>query len=359
MKELRLICGMMVLTLLSIEPALCQEAGMSRGLVEVRGNQLFRDGKAWIPHGFYQIAFEVAPANFARADHPFWGVAYKYYSPAEYSEMRNAGADSVRIQIAQSASDPQSPLFDQAFLNKAMDAIRAARAAGLTVIVCVQDESHVPGDKPIDLPDEGTQRVWRQIAPHFANDRGVLFELFNEPRPAPNPQNWKAWNAAMTRTMHTVRDAGAKTNVVVADGLGVGQIIDGAPLLDDSQVAYASHPYALKQFGQTADAWDKKFGRFSHRAPVIITEWISGGYFCNADTPQSTVRFVDYLQNHGIGLEMGIWDWAPKGFGSVRQGFPDARFSSYANLTCGQAYFGSGRVIETWYTTGIPAKEPQ
>lgn len=26
------------------------------------------------------------------------------------------------------------------------------------------------------------------------------------------------------------------------DGLGVGQVIDGAPLLDDPQVAYASHP---------------------------------------------------------------------------------------------------------------------
>lgn len=345
-----LLCGLMV--------ALFSNAACAEGAVEVRGMQLLRDGQPWIPHGFYQIAFEVAPGNLTRADHPFWATAYHNYSPDEYRRMREAGADSVRIQIAQAAADPQSPLFDQAFFDMALGAIRAARETGLTVIVCVQDESHVPGDQPIALPNDGTRRVWKEIAPIFAGDHGVMFELLNEPRPQPNPQNWQLWKNAMMETLHTVRAAGAD-NVAIADGLGVGQVIDGAPLLDDPQVAYASHPYALKQYGQTRDAWDKKFGNFSRRAPVIITEWISGGYFCNGDTPQSTVDFVQYLQAHRVGLEMGIWDWAPTGFGSVRQGFPSARFSSYANLSCGQPYFGSGRVIETWYRTGAPAGTPE
>jgi hypothetical protein len=39
-------------------------------------------------------------------------------------------------------------------------------------------------------------------------------------------------------------------------------------------------------------------------APVIISEWISGAYFCDADTPESTVQFLQYLQEHGIGLEV-------------------------------------------------------
>ena len=336
----------------------CQVPGAGRGEVTVQGKELLRDGQRWIPHGFYQIAFEVAPGNLGRADHPFWATAQNHYAPEEYTQMRNAGADSVRIQIAQAGADPQSPLFDGKFLAKALAAVRAAREAGLAVILCVQDESHVPNEKPIDLPDNGTRRVWKEIAPQFANDRGVLFELLNEPRPEPNPQNWKRWEAAMTQTLRTVRETGAH-NVLVADGLGVGQVIDGAPLLPDPQVAYASHPYALQQHGQTRQAWDEKFGNFSHRAPVIITEWVSGGYFCNADTPGSTVQFVQYLQNHGIGLEMGIWDWAPLGFGSVRQGFPNAKFSSYAGLVCHQPFYGSGKVIETWYATGVPAIAPE
>jgi hypothetical protein len=276
--------------------AFCQGIRPVSGEVEVQRKVLLRDGHMWVPHGFYQIAFEVAPGNLERADHPFWATAYNYYTPQEYDDMRSAGADSVRLQISQIGADPQSPLFSKEFLEKALSAIAAARAAGLTVIVCVQDESHVPGDKAIDLPDEGTRRVWKEIAPRFAND---------------------------------------------------------------AQVAYASHPYALQQYGQTRKAWDGKFGNFSRRAPVIITEWLSGGYFCDPDTATSTVQFLQYLQERGIGLEAGAWDWAPGGFGSARWNFPNGRFSTYIDRECHQPGYGMGRTVETWYTTGVPATAPQ
>jgi endoglucanase len=222
----------------------------------------------------------------------------------------------------------------------------------------VQDESHVPGDKPIDLPDDGTRRVWKEIAPEFAQDRGVLYELLNEPRPEPNPGNWKRWKEAMMDTIRTVRETGAR-NVVVADGLGVGQVMDGAPLLDDPQVAYASHPYALHAQGQTPAVWDAKFGRFSRRAPVIITEWISGGYYCDANTAQSTVEFFQYLQQHQIGLEVGVWDWASGGFGSARWGFPPGQFSRFEGLQCHEKGFGLGASVERWYKTGVPPASPE
>ncbi len=318
---------------------------------------LLKNGVRWIPHGYYQIAFEVAPGNFARADHPFWSTAYTRYTPNEYSYMREAGADSVRIQIAQSGADPESKLFDPQFLQKALGAIRSARAAGLLVIVCVQDESHVPGDQPIDLPDEGTRRVWKKIAPQFAADRGILLELLNEPRPQPSAQNWKRWEQAMNQTIHTVREAGA-SNVVIADGLAVGQVINGAPLLNDRQAAYASHPYALHAEGQTRAVWDGKFGNFARRAPVIITEWLSGGYYCDSNTPASTVQFLQYLQDHSIGLEAGIWDWAPAGFGSARWNFPQGRNSTFIGLSCHQPGYGMGNVIQSWYQTGTPPSNP-
>ncbi len=355
-RRLTALCAITAFSTSSI--IFCQPSNAGNGEVEVRGRQLLRNGRPWIPHGFYQIAFEVAPANLPRVDHPFWAIAYNNYTPAEYTEMRAAGADSVRLQIAQAAADPQSPIYERAYFEKAMGAVRAARAVGLTVMLCVQDESHVPGDAPINLPDDGTRRVWKEVAPRFAADRGVLYELLNEPRPAPNPQNWKNWNAAMSETLRTVRQAGA-SNVVIADGLGVGQVIDGAPLLKDPQVVYASHPYALKPYGQTRAAWDAKFGNFSRRAPVIITEWVSGAYFCDAGTPESTVQFLQYLVGHGIGLEAGIWDWAPKGFGSVRQGFPNSKVSSFDGLSCKQPFYGSGKLIDAWYRTGTPPNAPE
>jgi hypothetical protein len=50
--------------------------------------------------------------------------------------------------------------------------------------------------------------------------------------------------------------------------------------------------------------WDATSGNFSQRVPVIITEGISGAYFCDTDTPESTVQFLQYLQKYGIGLEV-------------------------------------------------------
>lgn len=327
------------------------------GDVVVHGKSLMRDGRPWIPHGFYQIAFEVAPANLERADHGFWATAYRHYSPAEYPAMRRAGADSVRLQISQAGADSRSPLFDHTFLERALDAVASARRAGLTVIVSVQDESHVPDDKPIGLPDDGTRRVWREIAPRFAHDSGVLYELLNEPRLPPTPANWRRWAQAMNTTISTVRATGS-CNVVIADGLGVGEVIDGAPRLADPQVAYAAHPYAHQADDQARAAWDAKFGVFSQHAPVIVTEWESGGYYCDTDTPTSTVQFIQYLQQHQVGLEVGTWDWAPGGFGSARWKFPAEKESTFAGLACHQKGYGLGKVVRDWYTTGIPPRSP-
>ena len=351
-----LVLGAFVATTI-LTGATAQTAAIEPGLVEIRDNKLFRDGQPWVAHGFYQIAFEVAPGDLGHALHPFWATAQDHYTPDEYVNMRAAGADSVRLQIAQVGADPRSPLYDKGFFEKAMGAIRAARDAGLTVIVCVQGETHVGKEVPIALPDAGTNRVWSAIAPRFARDRGVVYELFNEPHPRPAPRAWAAWKATFTRAIGVVRGTGAQ-NVVIADGLGTGQILDGAPLLDDPQIAYAAHPYALAKYGQSRAAWDAKFGKFSLRAPVIITEWVFGAYYCDADTANATSRFLAYLHERKIGLEIGIWDWAPATTGSVRYGFPAPKFSSYVGRTCHQPGYGPGRVIEDLYLRGVVNRTP-
>ena len=94
-----------VATLCTVAAVLMPGAGHTQpappaGDVAVRGNRLLRDGHPWIPHGFYQIAFEAPPD--VHNNKPFWAVASRNYSPQEYVEMRQAGADSVRIQACRS-----------------------------------------------------------------------------------------------------------------------------------------------------------------------------------------------------------------------------------------------------------------
>jgi endoglucanase len=362
------------------------------GQVTVSGNQLTRDRNPWIPHGFFQIAFAVPPkAQKIPNANPNFAAAYENYSPTEYADMRNAGADSVRMNIAQDGSDPENEkYFDLQWLEQVIGAVRAARAAGLTVIMSIQDETQTGDSTKAPLPDDATRRVWREFAPIFGQDRGVLFELYNEPNlhpkasadQAPSREDWKQWASAMNETLTLVRALGA-VNVVVADGLVSAQQLSGAPKLNDplNQIAYASHPYpsgktqAAAAYNQTKAAWAEKFGDFSKTEPVIITEW-GVGYYCDENTPASVMKFLGYLQEHNVGLEAVAWDWQEYDFASAVQNFPNPNFSSLLTLAtptaCSAANgytpgkgtgpdtsYGPGRMIRTWYLTGVPPATPQ
>ncbi len=346
----------------------------TEGSVAVSGKQILRDGKPWIAHGYYQIAFEVPPGELPH-ELPFWTVASENYTPAEYTQMRQVGADSVRVQVAQDGMDPQGSFFSPEYRDRVIGAIQAARAAGLTVIVSVQNEPQTGApDTPTDLPSHATERVWRELTPVFGQDCGVLFELFNEPHigrklvyPVPDA-DWQTWAAGMNDMIHLVRALGA-VNAVVVDGMDYAEELSGAPPLDDPlhQVIYGAHPYAHNQADQTETVWHKKFGDFSRTSPVIVSEW-GIGYFCNADTASSTMKLLQYLKNHGIGLEIGSWDWASAGFGSAKYDFPLDRTSSF-QLPAGEqscqpvpgrlipyipAGYGPGEMVSSWYQTGIP-----
>jgi endoglucanase len=360
---------------------------LQTGQVTVSGKELMRDGKPWIPHGFFQIAFAVPPAAFGKPVHnkpanPAFEIAYNHYSSAEYADMRRAGADSVRMNVAQNGADHDNHLyFNQQWFDTVVSAVKAARAADLSVILSLQNEVQT-GSAGSPLPDGETRVVWKKFARLFGQDRGVLFELYNEPNlhpgsspdAAPSRDDWAQWADAMNDTLKVVRDEGA-VNVIVADGLVSAQQLSGAPELKDPhhQVVYASHPYAsgktpaIGEYNQTRDAWEQKFGKFSENHPVIVTEW-GVGYFCNQNTPRSVALFLSYLQQHKVGLEAVAWDWGPYNFASAVQGFPKTSLSSLqtptgANACAAPTYspgrgtgpetaFGPGKAIACWYQSG-------
>lgn len=386
--------GLLVTTLIVAASMSGQDVSLS-GQVKIVGRQLQRDGAPWIPHGFFQIAFAVPPRAFGmsfkgKPPNPAFENAFTHYSPAEYADMRRAGADSVRMNVAQDGANPGNRrFFDPQWFSTVVSAVHAARAAGLSVIISIQNEAQT-GSPGSPLPTIATQIVWRRLTPIFGKDRGVLFELYNEPNlhpgsspdQAPSSEDWEMWANAMNETIAVVRSLGAE-NVIVADGLVSAQQLSGAPDLKDPlhQVAYASHPYPsgkteeIGQRNQTEQTWDEKFGKFAQSHPVIVTEW-GPGYFCNNKTPQATVHFLRYLQQHKVGLEVVAWDWGPYNFASAVQGFPDNTFSSLLTpagegaCSASNDYkpgagsgpataFGPGKVIEHWYRTGAVPQSPE
>ena len=265
--------------------------------------------------------------------------------------MRLRGIDSVRIQVSQPGLDPQSEIFDTTFRDRVIGAVHAARAAGLVALVSVQDEEQSGEQHGVaHLPNPSTGRVWTSLAPVFAHDPGVLYELLNEPNLPPNPTSWHLWADAMDEMIQIVRGAGAR-NVVVADGLLFAERLIGAPNLHDplAQVAYALHPYAHHAQDQYPAVWDNKFGNFAAGHAVIVTEWATvPNFYCDLRTPAATETFLRYLDRHNVGLMAYAWDFSGPKFGSMFHGFPP-QLTAFEGLQCGDPGFGPGKAIERWY----------
>ena len=336
------------------------------GAVTVSGNQFLRDGQPWVPKGVVSVAFNAAPA----IRQGLFLTAYNDLSPTELAAMKAWGADTVRVMVGQPALDPQASLYSSTFIGDVQKGVTEARAAGLNVIVTVQDESGTGETSPMTLPNAGTGRVWQQLAPMFAGDPGIMFEIMNEPQPLPSAANWQAWATAMNAMVAIIRGSGAK-NVLLADGLGFAEYLSGAPTLADplNQVAYADHPYPHSSTDQTTIGWDAKFGDFaaSTNAPVIITEWSDenepNGVFayCDGNTPQAALNFLTYLQSRHIGL-IGLGYDLPNQPAVPRDGRIMLDFngtpSTFANgASCDSAAFGPGTVVQSYFRTGnVPGK---
>ena len=241
-------------------------------VVRISENRLLRDGVPWVPHAVQMVAF-VAPPRFQTGA---FLAAYRHYNISEFAAIKAWGADSVRMQLSQPGADPDDPKYDQDFVNKFIAGVKAARAAGLVVIVSIQDEEQSGEESPADLPNAATRHVWATLAPQLNGDDGIVYEMFNEPRPKPSAANWASWADAMDAVVATIRDTGA-TNTLLADGLNFAETLDGVIPLDDPlhRMAYSSHPYFHNRFDQSEKAWNRKFGAVAARLPVIVGEWTS------------------------------------------------------------------------------------
>jgi len=91
------------------------------------------------------------------------------------------------------------------------------------VVIASVDAYPVAGlDGQPCMPDGGTARAWKTLAPVLMRDQGILFEVFNEPC----KNKWGAprteWAAGMQQSLDVIRGLGA-TNVALLDGLGFVQ----------------------------------------------------------------------------------------------------------------------------------------
>jgi hypothetical protein len=342
------IAGTAAALALPVSPAL---AGTS--VITVSHNQLLRNGLPWTPRGV-QIVGIVAPDGALSGKYV---AAHQQYGYAELQAAVAAHADTIRFQVSQFGLDPEGPLYSPAYVTEVQNAVQTARSLGLAVIVSLQAQPPAGEPTRCPLPDAGAARAWGVLAPMFATDGDVMFELYNEPGVAATPAGWIQWRAGgeiiypggscqavgMQALIAQIRSQ-APDNVIVVPGLkgeqslgGRMRIIDPAHRADP-QLAYGVHYPSLSR---GIGFWDRTFGTTSASVPVIVTEWDGNSTTnCVPNAPAVAQLLLDYLASKRIGIVGFAFDLP----GTI---VADSAFTptSYAAFACGVPGGGPGQIL--------------
>ncbi len=337
--------------------------------VTVQGNHLLRGGAWWTPRGV-QIVGLVAPDGALTGKYV---DAHAHFSGVELQIARSRHADTVRFQISQYGLDPMDPLFSAAYVGEVRNGIQLARNAGLNVIISLQGQSPIgnttAGGCP--LPNVGAERAWNQLAPMFAGDPGVMFELYNEPSLGTSFTNWQLWQngglipqqngttcqeVGMQTLINDIRQLGAR-NVIIVPGLGAEFTLSGMPTLFDPaspfnpQLAYGVHYPSLTG---GVGVWNGEFGNMSQNEPIVVTEWYATSLNnCVPGEPALAAELLDYLASKQIGIVgysfdvpgtiVADWSYAP---------------TTYDNFACGVPLAGPGRLLFDYFAALDQADGP-
>lgn len=306
------------------------------------------DGNPFVPRGVSLAGFI---ARYRELGGPYVD-ARDAFGPDELSRARGLGADTLRLVISQTVLAPPVGFGGLAYRRTLHDAVVQARALGFVVILALDDSSLSGDSQASGLPDAATAAAWAAIAPQYASDAGVAFELFRSPVGDGTAASWGSWQSGIQRSLDAVRGAGA-TNVVIADGLDHGHTLAGAPQLDDpaGQLVYGVEPYP--HAGDGPQSWTADFGTMAARAPVVATEWDAPSrpplldptpQVCDQSTPQLAADLLAYLRAHRIGLIGYAFDLP----GTLVRDTTGA-LTSYDGLSCGTYGWGPGGLLQTFF----------
>jgi len=173
-----------------------------------------------------------------------------------------------------------------------------------------------------------TSEFWEYMAPRFANDSHVLFELFNEPLNTSSGDETADWLSCRTdmQTWINIIRPYAPNNLILVAGPSYSQIIGPAatyPLTGDN-IVIVSHIYPGHWTGYWGDPqWYKNhITTCAAVYPVFMTEW----GFCQSSSSQGlrgTVTnygqpLMDFME--GLKISSSAWvasyDWQPPMFNS-------------------------------------------
>jgi hypothetical protein len=256
-------------------------------------------------------------------------VNYKRYSKADYKTIKNDWqANVVRLSV-----HPGVFLKDWAKGKKILeDEVAIARSNGLFVII----DWHVIGEPDgwyknntdknnkyytYNSDFSTAKKFWQYAAKKFKSDRGIIFELWNEPVNEDDDLSWNEMRPYLTELVELIRNAESK-NVILAPGMNWSYDLRGIKEnpLSGENIAYSWHVY--NNNGSTISR-EVAMDDLNKVYPIFITEWGSNNDSDFGFTVQSGQNVYGYLESvknliTSLNLSNTAWcwhsSWKPKMF---------------------------------------------
>jgi hypothetical protein len=208
-------------------------------------------------------------------------------------------------------NNPDDP-NNEAVYDALKTAVDYTAEKGAYSIICLSYKNHIE-DKIAEA-----NAFWSYMAPKFANDNNVLFELFNEP--TNDAGNWTTVKGRMQALVNLVR-ASAPNNLILATGGVWAQEIGPAATspIDDDNLVYTAHCYPATWISGNEWITTQNITACAAVHPVIVTIW---GFdpdpcqWCYSTVSEFGQPFVDYLEGLGVGSTPGLASnsWHPSLF---------------------------------------------
>jgi hypothetical protein len=218
-----------------------------------------------------------------------------------------------------------------AYLSQTLDpAVAVCAKYNLYCIIMFHYSSDLSPELKTDV-----KRFWTMVAPRYAHQSHVWYDLINEPIEPIDWQQWKEWSIPLIQFL---RQSAPRTMIVVGAPLWCTDLRGAAsdPLFIDSSglgdfnIVYAAHIYPYhphnpgpdpKQSSQPNPVfWQERFGHACDVLPVMITEY---GWQLHNPCPSEILgtedgwgepfkRFVNSKKN--VGWLAWVFDdqWSPK-----------------------------------------------
>jgi endoglucanase len=161
-------------------------------------------------------------------------------------------------------------------------AVKLCRENG---VYCIIDWHLIAAwDDPVS--DQRLRDFWRKVAPLYANDPNILYEIFNEPTTPKQRtrENWLKWRDKAQSWVDFIRTMAPETILLV-----------GSPHWDQMTSFAAEDPIVGTNIGYVTHVypnwkphkWDKLFGDAAAKIPMMITEW----GWSSAESSEDTLLF--------------------------------------------------------------------